>query len=78
MAPGEAMSRPVDASRADSRRCAYCRQAPVVAEFRPFCSAGCRARDLNAWLSDRYAIPAGSDADELSVTSPLDKHDEAG
>lgn len=63
---------------AGARRCAYCRAAPVVAEFRPFCSAGCRARDLNAWLSDRYVVPGGSDDDELSASSPLDKGDEAG
>ena len=67
-------------SKTDSKppRCAYCRAAPPVAEFRPFCSAGCRSRDLNAWLSDRYVIPGGSDEDELSLTSPLDKGDEAG
>lgn len=59
-------------------RCAYCRAAPVVPAFRPFCSAGCRSRDLNAWLSDRYVIPGGSDDDELSVTSPLDNGSEAG
>ncbi len=69
------MSNPPDAR---PRLCAYCRESPMVAEYRPFCSPGCRARDLNAWLSDRYAIPAGSDEDELSVTSPLDKPDEAG
>lgn len=67
-------------SKTDSKplRCAYCRAAPAVAEFRPFCSAGCRSRDLNAWLSDRYVIPGGSDEDELSLTSPLDKGEEAG
>lgn len=65
-------------STPDSRRCAYCRAAPMVAAHRPFCSPGCRARDLNAWLSDRYVIPGGSDADELSAPSRLDNGDEAG
>jgi endogenous inhibitor of DNA gyrase (YacG/DUF329 family) len=66
-------------SKADSaRRCAYCRQQPVLPAFRPFCSAGCRARDLNAWLSDSYAIPASTEDDELLPSSPLDNGNEAG
>lgn len=74
------MSSHSDSNKADSKpaRCAYCRREPVAAAFRPFCSAGCRSRDLNAWLSDRYVIPVGSDEDELSLTSPLDNGDEAG
>ena len=31
---------------------------------RPFCSARCRAVDLNRWLSNSYAIPAAEDDDE--------------
>jgi uncharacterized protein len=62
----------------DSRACAYCRKNPVVPAFRPFCSEGCRMRDLNAWLSDRYVLPASSQDDELSGTSALDNGDEAG
>ncbi|WP_197042172.1 DNA gyrase inhibitor YacG [Sandarakinorhabdus oryzae] len=69
------MSKPSDSK---ARACAYCRKAPVVPAFRPFCSEGCRSRDLNAWLSDRYVVPAASEEDELSVTSPLDNGDEAG
>lgn len=65
-------------SKPDSRACAYCRKQPVVPAFRPFCSEGCRARDLNAWLSDRYVLPAKSHDDELFATSPLDNGDEAG
>lgn len=73
------MSSPADSrARLPGRSCAYCRRQPAVAAFRPFCSAGCRSRDLNAWLSDSYAIPAGSDEDELSRPSPLDNGDEAG
>jgi endogenous inhibitor of DNA gyrase (YacG/DUF329 family) len=68
------MSRTDDAQRA----CAYCRKKPVVAAFRPFCSDGCRARDLNAWLSDAYVIPGGSNEDELSDMSPLDKTEQSG
>jgi endogenous inhibitor of DNA gyrase (YacG/DUF329 family) len=65
-------------SKADSRVCAYCRKHPVEPAFRPFCSAGCRARDLNAWLSDAYVLPGQSNEDELSASSPLDNGDEAG
>ena len=67
------MSKPTD-----SQRCAYCRKQPVVPAFRPFCSEGCRSRDLNAWLSDRYVLPANAEEDELSDISALDNGDEAG
>jgi uncharacterized protein len=30
---------------------------PVVAAHTPFCSQGCRDRDLIQWLSDGYRIP---------------------
>jgi uncharacterized protein len=69
------MSKPSDSRL---RPCAYCRKAPATPAFRPFCSEGCRSRDLNAWLSDRYVMPAGSEEDELSAPSPLDNGDEAG
>jgi len=60
------------------RRCAYCRKQPAAAPFRPFCSEGCRSRDLNAWLSDVYVIPGNANEDELSDMSALDKPHEAG
>lgn len=69
------MSKPADPR---IRVCVYCRKAPAVAAFQPFCSQGCRSRDLNAWLSDRYVLPIGSEDDELSATSALDNGDEAG
>lgn len=66
-------------SKADSLRlCAYCRKQPVQMAFRPFCSPGCRARDLNAWLSDAYRLPGNAHEDELSSSSPLDNEEEAG
>ncbi len=69
------MSSPVDSK---PRACAYCRKQPAAAQHRPFCSAGCRARDLNAWLSDAYVIPGKSGEDELSDVSALDKDEQAG
>ncbi|MBP6030513.1 MAG: DNA gyrase inhibitor YacG [Sphingobium sp.] len=50
-------------------RCPLCK-APTVREFRPFCSQGCRDRDLIGWINEDYAIPARStDADELQKSS---------
>jgi uncharacterized protein len=31
--------------------------APTLPEHKPFCSRGCRDRDLLKWLGDGYAIP---------------------
>ncbi|VXC84387.1 DNA gyrase inhibitor YacG [Sphingomonas sp. AX6] len=32
---------------------------PVDPAYSPFCSRGCRDRDLLKWLGDGYRIPAG-------------------
>ena len=45
-----------------SAACSYCGK-PVTPEHRPFCSQGCRDRDLLAWLGDAYRIP-GPPAEE--------------
>ena len=43
---------------------------PTAAEFHPFCSRGCKDRDLLAWLSESYRLPGrepmhdGLDTDE--------------
>ena len=41
---------------------------PESPEHTPFCSAGCRDRDLLKWLGDGYRIPG----------PPIDEHDPAG
>lgn len=41
---------------AGSRRCPLCGR-PSEPRFRPFCSSGCRDRDLLAWLEGRRAVP---------------------
>jgi endogenous inhibitor of DNA gyrase (YacG/DUF329 family) len=61
-----------------SKRCAACGERPVLAVHAPFCSEGCRARDLNRWLSEAYVLPPPSEADELaadafSLANGLDK-----
>ena len=48
--------------RAD--RCPICRK-PTVPDHAPFCSQGCRDRDLLNWLGDAYAVPGPpADPDE--------------
>ncbi|MXO89679.1 DNA gyrase inhibitor YacG [Pontixanthobacter aquaemixtae] len=39
-----------------SKACPICKKARVE-EFHPFCSRGCRDRDLNQWFGDGYAVP---------------------
>jgi uncharacterized protein len=59
------MSMPASASE----RCPLCRR-PSAAAHAPFCSAGCRDRDLLNWLGEAYAVPGPPvDPDE----TPLDK-----
>ncbi|MCJ8190958.1 DNA gyrase inhibitor YacG [Sphingomicrobium aestuariivivum] len=36
--------------------CPVCKK-PTVNEYRPFCSRGCKDRDLLQWLGDGYRIP---------------------
>lgn len=52
-------------------RCPLCNQ-PATAAHAPFCSQGCRDRDLLNWLGDGYRIP-GPAIDPESVDIPLDK-----
>jgi endogenous inhibitor of DNA gyrase (YacG/DUF329 family) len=37
---------------------------PTVHEFRPFCSRGCRDRDLINWADERYKVAVKPDDDE--------------
>jgi endogenous inhibitor of DNA gyrase (YacG/DUF329 family) len=39
------------------RVCAYCRERPVEAAWRPFCSERCKMADLGRWFSGDYRIP---------------------
>ena len=38
------------------RTCPICRK-PRSEDFKPFCSARCRDRDLAKWFGDGYAVP---------------------
>ena len=56
---------PEPARGARRAACPGCGQ-PAAKGFTPFCSQGCRDRDLIQWLSDGYRIagsPAADDAD---------------
>jgi len=53
--------------------CPICGQ-PTVAEFAPFCSRGCKDRDLLKWLGEGYRLPSGQ-AGENAETG-LDSGDE--
>lgn len=49
-------------------RCPICRK-PSVREHGPFCSRGCKDRDLINWLSESYRAPASEEEDS---ETPLD------
>jgi endogenous inhibitor of DNA gyrase (YacG/DUF329 family) len=43
--------------------CAMCRK-PAAVDHLPFCSRGCKDRDLLNWLGEGYRVPAHIDDDE--------------
>jgi uncharacterized protein len=49
------------------RKCPYC-GGREAAQFSPFCSRGCKDRDLLKWLGDGYRIP-GAPVDPAGVDS---------
>jgi endogenous inhibitor of DNA gyrase (YacG/DUF329 family) len=65
----------------EAPRCAYCRERPAVAAWRPFCSERCKLADLGRWLNGGYRIPgAAVDAGPASepdddADAQLDTHD---
>ncbi|PZO91678.1 MAG: DNA gyrase inhibitor YacG [Sphingomonas sanxanigenens] len=53
---------------APSDACPLCGK-PAAPAHKPFCSQGCRDRDLLNWLGDAYRVPAqDSDTDGLDST----------
>ena len=53
--------------QANSKLCPICRQPPSL-EHAPFCSRGCKDRDLLRWLGEGYRIP-GPPAESAGVDS---------
>jgi uncharacterized protein len=49
------------------KKCPVCRKLETE-EFAPFCSHGCKSRDLLKWLGEGYRIP-GPAADPARVDS---------
>ena len=43
--------------------CPLC-DKPAAREFKPFCSRGCKDRDLLNWLGEAYRVPARSEEEE--------------
>jgi endogenous inhibitor of DNA gyrase (YacG/DUF329 family) len=58
-----------------AQKCANCGK-PVVAEFRPFCSARCKQVDLNRWLTESYRVPVRSVDEEEDAAPPPDRQDQ--
>ncbi len=54
---------PPPARSPSARSCPLCGK-PGVQQYRPFCSRGCRDRDLNAWFAEDYRAPVRGGADE--------------
>jgi len=55
------------AKQADSKLCPMCGKPPSN-EHAPFCSRGCKDRDLLRWLGEGYRIP-GPTAQQGGVDS---------
>lgn len=52
--------------------CPLCKNA-ASAEFAPFCSRGCKDRDLLKWLGDGYRVP-GPPADYADSLDMDEEH----
>ena len=53
-----------------SKICPLCRK-PAQTAFAPFCSRGCKDRDMLRWLGDGYRIPGPpADPDGLDSEEP--------
>ncbi len=48
------------------QKCPLCKK-PVTAAVAPFCSQGCKDRDLLQWLSDGYRLPGQAADHEDSI-----------
>ena len=61
----------------ESRSAARCAASPQATEHAPFCSRGCKDRDLLKWLGDGYRIP-GPAADPEEVSDRVDSDEGDG
>lgn len=58
-------------SGAAARVCPLCKK-PRVEEFKPFCSKGCRDRDLLNWFGEDYRVPAAQAPDGTAENDHFD------
>ena len=56
-----------------ARKCLLCAR-PATPEFYPFCSEGCKNRDLLNWLGDGYRVP-GPPADPDAIAREINTLD---
>ena len=56
-----------------SKSCPVC-GAPEAPDYAPFCSRGCKDRDLLKWLGEGYRIP-GPPSDEQDAPGRVDSED---
>jgi endogenous inhibitor of DNA gyrase (YacG/DUF329 family) len=59
-----------------AKPCPFCGKNPAARAFTPFCSDGCRSRDLLQWLGEGYRLPAGPAGEDES--HGLDSAEDAG
>ncbi len=59
-----------------AKPCPFCKKNPATPAFAPFCSDGCRSRDLLQWLGEGYRLPAGPAGEDESTG--LDSTEGAG
>ena len=59
--------------------CPLCGKVQAHA-YRPFCSRGCRDRDLNAWFDEGYRLPIrpGDDSDDDAIATADSSDDSSG
>jgi uncharacterized protein len=51
--------------------CPVCKK-PTVAEHKPFCSRGCKDRDLLKWLDGKYAVAGSREEDSGRIADDDD------
>ncbi len=57
---------------AKPRRCPLCGKSRVE-EYKPFCSRGCRDRDLNRWFDEGYRVPVDQPPDGTADEDQFDE-----
>jgi endogenous inhibitor of DNA gyrase (YacG/DUF329 family) len=59
--------------RASSHAAARCAASRASPEFKPFCSRGCRDRDLLSWFGEGYRVPVDQAPDGSAEDDRFDE-----